>query len=407
MFECPTYKFESGYLPAWRVALFFVSAFANLFVSITAFFFVGSIFSRKRVYTNTLNLYVAFLLLPDAWNNFQVAVYGFFEVNNCGFSQEWRVVYEFTIFFYFFCNFYLNVFVAHEIYGLLEKSSRREKARPPPLKRGILQIAIVYFLAFLLGMWAVLDVPWSFFDRGSFGSPDGGPFTTLDAYILVGVLITVPLLFILYFCIKIKIKGLMPKDGKTRSVSIFFGRIIVIFFACYLPGVAVNIFATTLNKRSMLYFWMERTNQFLYILQSVTTMYMISFKGDIWKVVCDNFRVCTCQEQRPPNEVHKNSIRRPNWTMGSSNNNHRSSVTDRTGSLHSADKTANSVDRSNASTTPTDPKMESSAQQHVPEEESIEIRFANPEEPLDIVHPSIDDDEEDGEEHSVWVGKSL
>ena len=363
MFECPTHRFPSGYLPAWRVAIYFVSAFSNLFVSIAAFFFVGSIFSRKRVYKNTLNLYVAFLLLPDAWNNFVAAVYGFFEVAHCGFSQDWRVVYEFTIFFYFGCNFYLNVFVAKEIYGLLEKSSRREKARPPPLQRGILQIAIVYFLAFLLGMWAVLDVPWSFFDKGSFGSPDGGPFTELDAYIIVGVLITIPLLSILYFCIKIKIKGLLPKDGKTRSVSIFFGRIIVAFFACYLPGVAVNIFATTLNKRSILFFWMERTNQLLYILQSIITMYMISFKDDIWKVVCDSFRLCTCQERRLSNEVHKNSsIRRSNWTMmGSSNNNHRTSVTDRMGSLHS-ESMANNVDKSNATTTPTDQNAESSAQ---------------------------------------------
>jgi len=109
MFECPTHRFPSGYLPAWRVAIYFVSAFSNLFVSIAAFFFVGSIFSRKRVYKNTLNLYVAFLLLPDAWNNFVAAVYGFFEVAHCGFSQDWRVVYEFTIFFYFGCNFYLNV----------------------------------------------------------------------------------------------------------------------------------------------------------------------------------------------------------------------------------------------------------------------------------------------------------
>jgi len=67
----------------------------------------------------------------------------------------------------------------------------------------------------------------------------------------------------------------------------------------------------------------------------------------------------------------------------------------------------NNVDKSNATATPRDQNTESSTQPSVPEEESIEIRFADPEQPLDIVHPSIDDEEEDEEQNSVWVGKGL
>jgi len=391
MFDCPTYKFPTGHLPAWRIACHFVVAFANLFASTGAFFFVGSILSRKQVYTNTLNLYVAFLLLPDAIQTLVVAVYSFFQTAYCDSSGPWRPVYEFMVFFYFFCNFYLNVVVAQEIYSLLEKSSRCRRTRPPPLKRGIAQIVLIYVLAFLFGLWAVLEVPWSFFDRGSFRSPEGGPFSELDAFILVGCLILIPLVYILVIYIMIRMKSLWPKDkGQTKSISVFFGRIIVIFFACYLPGVAINIFATTLSQRSTLYFWMSFTNQCIYVLQSLVTLYMISFKEDIWKVVCSNFRACTCREQLPD----KSKVNHSNTRRFNGNRNHLAPVTEK---IDSSEEQSQVIPKG----TPGDVVQE-----------SAEIDCTDPE-PIDIIHPSIDndddddDDDDDGTEKTVWVGPDL
>jgi len=421
MFDCPTYKFPTGRLPSWRAALYLLSAFFNLFASITAFFFVGSIFSRKKVYTNTLNLYVAFLLLPDAAQNFVVSVYSIFEVKLCGISGPWRPYYEFMVFFYFFCNFYLNVVVAQEIYSILEQSSRLKKARPPPLKKGIAQISLIYLLAILLGIWAVLEVPWSFFDRGKFGSPDEGPFSELDAFILVGCLISIPLVYILVICVLIRVKGLLPKDGKTRSITIFFGRIIVMFFVCYLPGVGVNIYCTTLSNRTARYFWMERLNQVIYVLQSLVTMYMISFKEDIWRAVHSNFLVCTCRE--PLRDVTKGerSSRRSYWSM------RRSSITARISTWRqssSSVKTSPSWIASQSIKTTRYEEKSSAQQMKVPErassgaiEESVVIDFADPE-PINIIHPNTNDDDEaihpntndddeEEEESSIWVGNDL
>mmetsp|Transcript_18410 Transcript_18410/g.42498 ORF Transcript_18410/g.42498 Transcript_18410/m.42498 type:complete len:414 (+) Transcript_18410:187-1428(+) len=413
MFDCPTYKFATGRLPAWRGALYLLSAFTNLFCSIAAFFFVGSVFSRKKVYNNTLNLYVAFLLLPDAANNFVVFVYGIFEVQLCEISGPWRPYYEFMIFFYFFCNFYLNVVVAQEIYSILEQSSRRKKAKPPPLKKGIAQISLIYVLAILLGIWAILDVPWSFFDRGNFGSPDDGAFSELGSFILVGCLIAIPLVYILVICVLIRVKGLLPKDGKTRSVTIFFGRIVVIFFVFYLPGVGVNIYCTTLNQRSARYFWMERLNQVFYILQSVVTMYMVSFKDDIWNAVHSNFRVCTCREPLPGVPKGERSSRRSYWSM------RRSSVTTRISAWRQSIlsvRTSQSIKTTRFEEKSPAIEMEGTEGAFSTAiEGSAVIDFSDPE-PINIIHPNtndddddddVDDDDEEEEESSIWVGNDL
>ena len=231
MFDCPTYKYPTGHLPAWQIVFYFVMAFVNLLAATGAFFFIGSILSKKTVSTNTLNLYVAFLLFPDAVFNLVSGVYCFFQTAYCSEPGPWRPVYEFMVFFYFFCNFYLNVVVAQEIYTLLEKTSRCLRAKPPPLKRGITQIALIYVLAFLFGLWAVLDVPWSFFDglgsfqspdRGSFQSPYGGPFSELDAFILVGCLILIPVVYILVISIMIRVKSLLPKEKARQRASLYF-----------------------------------------------------------------------------------------------------------------------------------------------------------------------------------------
>jgi len=393
MFDCPTDMYPTGHLPAWQIVFYFVIAFVNLLASTSAFFFIGSILSKKTVSTNTLNLYVAFLLIPDAVFNLVSGVYCFFQTAYCSSAGPWRPVYEFTVFFYFFCNFYLNVVVAQEIYSLLEKTSRCLRARPPPLKRGIAQIALIYVLAFLFGLWGVLDVPWSYFDGlGGFRSPDGGPFSEVDVFILIGCLILIPVVYIIVISIMIRMKSLLPKDkGQTKSISVFFGRIIVLFFACYLPGAAINIFCTTLDQQSALFFWMELLNQCLYFLQSFVTMYMISFKEDIWKVVCSNFRACTCRAPLPDKKSQVN---------------HRN--TRRTRITKTIDLAAEQ------------------SQVIIPQEtsgdlvqDSVEIDCTDPvpKEPIDILHPSIengddedednDEDDDDGAENSVWVGQDL
>ena len=274
-------------MPATWTAFQIIGLIVNLLTSLGCFYLIGSILSTKKVYTNTFNLYVAFLLLPDGLNNLMHGVFGILRVINCGgYPPLFGYVYEGSQFFYFFCNFYLNVVVAYEIYSILERSSRRVRTGPPEMRKALLQIASVNFAAILFGIWGGLNVPWSFFYKG-----DGGLFSTMGTMILFVSLMLIPIIYVVAIRIQIWRKDLLPKEGKTKTISIFFMRIMIVFFGFYVPNALLTQFAQPFGTyRDASFFGVERFLQLLHALQAIVTLYMVAYKEDIRTAAVSNFR---------------------------------------------------------------------------------------------------------------------
>jgi len=218
--------------------------------------------------------------------------------------------------------------------------------------------------------------------------------------------------YVLVIYVMIRFKGLLPKNSKSRSVAIFFGRIIIIFVAFYLPSTAIMIVLMDLDTSSILFFWLVQTNMFLGVLQTLVTMYMLSFKADIWNVVCYNFLVCTCRqptnttkdEEQDLAQHVKNGVfsNRTYATERMSQMRLTSQSSFKMAHLGITDKSIN-IDR--------DEEKDLAQQMNVPEGSCddevkgiISIDCIDPK-PIDAIHLNINDD--DGEESAIWVGSNL
>ena len=268
--ECP-------YNGLW-IAATCVVAITNFVACCGCFWFMGRILTaKKEVRNNTFNLYVVFLLFPDAVNNGIVSIYSVFRMTHCGVVPPFLAdVHDFELFFYYFSNFYLNVVVACELFILLKRSSNAQRTKPPPMKRAIGQITGVYVLAFLYALWACLDVPWSFYDQPNFGSPEGGIFSETAAMAMSVALFVIPIIIVVGIRIKVAIQKIMPKEGQTRVLSLFFERIIVVFFAFYVPTMVLNVLASFMESvQSASFFWTEMAILLLSAGQAMLTLYMV------------------------------------------------------------------------------------------------------------------------------------
>ena len=217
--------------PVSWILVRFVVACCNFLAAVLCMFAFQALIRRQSIRKSPYNIYVIFLLFPDAINNLLTM---FWNVFYQPFPQGYYEVSMFVWFFYFLSNFYLNAVVAYEIYTLAVASSRRQKISRPMTKRAWKQVAVVYSFACAVSAWFVLPYKWSPMDiddgpKGSlrYGSPNGGVFGPLAMPLIGFGLISIPIIFVLYVRIRIARYKLLPKRGRTRVLSLFFLRIII------------------------------------------------------------------------------------------------------------------------------------------------------------------------------------
>lgn len=260
----------------------------NIIASVGCVYVMVCILRDQDLRKNTLNLYVAFMLFPDSINTLMTFFTVFFRLLNCGeINQLFINALDFTTFFYYMCNFSLNSVVAWELSLLLEQSRRFSKMAYPPMKRTWWKIFCAYSFALLFAIWGIVDFSWSWWWRhtNSFGSPQpGGLFTETASISMVGGLMLGFIIFVIAIRIRIWWKKLMPKRGRSKKLSNFFQRIIVVFLGFYFPTLALHLTITTVGGHSVKShkkFWIEQTIFFLTALQALVTLAVVSQKPDI------------------------------------------------------------------------------------------------------------------------------
>jgi len=229
-------------------------------------------------------------------------------------------LYIWVFFFYYTSNFYLNAIVAYEINAMAYKSFHRRKTNPPPLRRVYIQTGVVYILSALFATWFVIPYRWApmkvldeenlqlgFGEKG-FGQPQRY-FQFLAVVITV---FAIPALYVLYVAYNMFLRNkehrLLPRlAGKTRSVSLYFMRILVVFFAFYVPCVVMGIVVATTQKFRVLIITLVLMN-FFFAMQIFATLYLSTKKRDIhealsnfWCVRCFCCCNCRCNRRRTDN----------------------------------------------------------------------------------------------------------
>lgn len=123
-------------------------------------------------------------------------------------------------------------------------SCRRKRLAPPILSKVCKQVALVYLFSICAALWMALPVPFALRHividdrrgKGRLGSGPAGGFTFLGASIAFFSLFAMPRCSM--FCSyesECGSKNLLPTTGRTRVLSLFFMRVIVVFILFYVP----------------------------------------------------------------------------------------------------------------------------------------------------------------------------
>lgn len=299
--------------PLWQSILTLSIYTGQAFSIICSVIFISAILCKDSARRVSYNIYLVMIVIPDMILNLSFFITFQFRVNDDGtFNRDWSRVVIWSVAFYYTCNFWSNLLIAYQIFTLVKKSYRRIKMKAPSLKTVYIQGACVYVPCFLFSVWCALEVPWSPFSTSPNGktvwkSPKGGVFTPKVTFILIGFILLTPTIYVIYVSIRMWWNKLLPRKGRTRVLSIYFFRILFVFFAFYYPGMILNFLKSSIPSSSNLWFILWYINRLLEILQALVTMYLARQKDDIKKVTNEALSKIVKVLRSPCNQSPKSS----------------------------------------------------------------------------------------------------
>mmetsp|Transcript_4676 Transcript_4676/g.7267 ORF Transcript_4676/g.7267 Transcript_4676/m.7267 type:complete len:403 (+) Transcript_4676:731-1939(+) len=273
--------------PTWWTVLRILLYIGQGFSSLCGVIFLSAILSNPKVRNVSYNLYLVFLVIPDLLLNFSFMIIVMFKVDEDGiFRKSWTEAVIWFVNFYYTAFFWVNFIIAHQIYNLVKKSYRRIKVAPPSTTTVLIQCLCVYTGGVLIATWCALDVPWSpmsaNLDNGLFvfQSPEDGIFSKKGTYILMAIFLFIPTIYVLYVAVIMRVKNLLPTSGRTRVISLYFFRILLVFFAFYYPIIVIGIVKSRV-KNPNLFYVLQCLSISMEILQALATMHIASQISDI------------------------------------------------------------------------------------------------------------------------------
>jgi len=281
---------------------------------------------------NAFNLYVGFMIFPDSLYAMTMGFLYLSKALGIALIPPYRV----TVFVYFVnfeVNFFSNGVVVYEINKLIQQSNNRQRTQPPDVSRVYKQMAAVYLYATTLAMWAILPVSWSIYHitdydkgEGNLGSPPGGLVSPLAAMAVAYGTIMIPTGYVVYVSIRVWRNKLLPRKGRTRTLSLFFMRVIIVFAVFYFPNTGTVVIQGRMESESAI-FWIRILRGLLAAGQVYTTLYLVSKKHDIRQATRDTYNktfgtIC-CKLSNSSNRNNRNergSVHITGLSMGLSEN---------------------------------------------------------------------------------------
>jgi len=280
--------------PTWWLVITLILTCMQLLVAASAIFFISAILSNKKVRNMSYNLYLVFLVFPDALLNLcsaTIPIARLFSGPNKAMATLLTEIWMFYTAYYYMTNFWMNLIVAYEIHKLARLSYRRIKTKPPPLRVAWMQFACVNIVSILVGVWYALPVSWSpgHVDPDTytfaFGSPEGGLFSTMGGTVMfLALIVLVPAIYVIYVRLDLCLRKLLPTTGRTRILSLYYLRIMLVFFAFYIPNVITAIIKARVTNANA-WFLLHIVRGILESSQALVTLHMASKKSDVKKAL--------------------------------------------------------------------------------------------------------------------------
>ena len=215
----------------------------------------------------------------------------------------WKIT-KTTIVFSTTANMWCNGVVGYQVYRLLKNSHQARRVNAPTIRRVLIELTCVYiFAGGLAGLFVyagnqqdslVLDSDNSTVINGASGAV---LYMTIFGPIL-------PLLYISYVCIQIYRNNLLPITGRTRTIAIYFARIVLVFFVFYLPGTIFFVSGLASSEVG----WLRNIGTLIFALQGGFSFWVALKKPDVHHAVleeflgqswiCCNHESCCCCRKR-------------------------------------------------------------------------------------------------------------
>ena len=217
-----------------------VLAFVNGLFSFIVFL---SIVINKKVREKPFNLYLIYLMIPDFVFSLLCAMTCLLNaINGAYWSHSMCNFQQFYTVFGFSANSWLNFVIAYQLHTMLRNSKigRRYKL---PTRRGVtIQAIAVYLWCSFLGSWGIYEADNFPFHSGQASGLACLPLEGRDKassiffwVVFFPLFAGIPIALVVWICCDIFFRGLMPPPGRRRLVTIYFGRLIIVFLVMWIP----------------------------------------------------------------------------------------------------------------------------------------------------------------------------
>ncbi|CAJ1937602.1 unnamed protein product [Cylindrotheca closterium] len=258
-------------------------------VGLFSFLLFASILTNKKVRRKPFNLYLLYLLVPDFtfsllcgitcfMNAFKGSYYSKAMCN----MQQWYTVFGIG------GSAWINAIIAYQVHAMLKDSNVRRRYRVPTSNAVSLQCLAAFAWVIFLGSWGVYEEARFPFHSGLISGLACLP-TEVDEessyyfwLLFVPLFVGIPTFYGLHVSFDIQRRKLLPPTGKRRLLSIYFGRLLLVFCIFWIPSV-ILIFVLPSFTPS----WSGFAGGTWSHLQTLMSAVVISRKPDIYKAFMD------------------------------------------------------------------------------------------------------------------------
>ena len=200
------------------------------------------ILSCRATRAQSFNLFILYSNLVEVFANLILVIVG--SITLAGKSLPGCQLLTYTGYCYPTVNQWLNAIIIHELYKILVHSRNRRKSRPPSRRKVFLYSVSVYMLGLVEGIFALylycenfLDLP---LEERIYPNVDK---TYERLSILLGlVMALIPLSSVSLRIFQIWKKGLIPRAGHTRVLTIYLLRIVISYIFVWVPAIITTTF---------------------------------------------------------------------------------------------------------------------------------------------------------------------
>jgi hypothetical protein len=243
---------------------------------------IVAILSSKKARAQGYNIYLVFLALTDALFNLFSFARNIVNISGQQLSNPLGGTVHALEWFHTAANMWLNAFIVYSIHCMLVKAQKFVRTPPPTIKQVLYQVSIIYFFA---ALWAAWSLVLLFQGSNIFSNTNAAWLTSKS--LMCGP----PFLYTVAACTHVWWKQLLPRQGRTRILSLYFLRVVLVFLLTWVPFlILVDV---TYYKTASL--WMLGLAYFFASFQGLLSVVVAMGKPDVKRAVL-NLLCCRADE---------------------------------------------------------------------------------------------------------------